>query len=106
MMAGIGFVYTCRGHTHVDEAEANGRLLGNHGPVVQADKVDAGIGGRLLARGRVDDTDLNGSRHDWGRVRDVVFVTHQQLQGVRAWLERNLGFGLPATEVKVVEVIW
>ena len=43
MMAGIWFVYTCRGHTHIDEAEANCRLLGKHRPVVQADKVDPGV---------------------------------------------------------------
>ena len=86
MMAGIWFVYTCRGHTHIDEAEANCRLLGKHRPVVQADKVDPGVSRRLLARGRVNDTDPDERRHDWGRVRNVVFVPHEQLQGVRARL--------------------
>jgi hypothetical protein len=38
-------------------------------------------------------------------VRDVVLVTHEQLQGVRARLERNLGLALPGAEVKVVEVV-
>jgi hypothetical protein len=35
----------------------------------------------------------------------VVLVAHEQLQGVRARLERNLGLALPGAEVKVVEVV-
>src|SRR5690242_7968629 len=60
MVAGLWSVDACRCHTHVDEAEANCRLLGNHRPILQADKIDAGVGRRLLARGRVNDTDLMG----------------------------------------------
>src|SRR5215813_7466909 len=105
MVAGIRFVDTCWCHTHIDEAEANCRLLWKRRPVLQADKVDPGVGGCRLARGRVTDTNPDESRHDGGRVRDVVLVAHEQLQGVRAWLERNLGLGLPGAEVKVVEVV-
>ena len=35
----------------------------------------------------------------------MILVSHEQLERVLAVLERNLGLGLAAAEVKVVEVI-
>jgi hypothetical protein len=35
----------------------------------------------------------------------MILVSHEQLKSVLTVLERNLGLGLAATEVKVIEVI-
>ena len=38
-------------------------------------------------------------------MRNMILVSHEQLKRVLAVLERNLGLGLAAAEVKVIEVI-
>ena len=44
-------------------------------------------------------------REDRRGMRNMVLVSHEQLQRVLAVLERDLGLGLAAAEVKVIEVV-
>ena len=65
VMAGIGLLDAGRLHWHVG-GRADGRLRAQHRPVLQADEVHPGIGGRGLAGRGVDHPDLDARRYDRG----------------------------------------
>lgn len=105
MMAGIGLLNARRRHAHVDQTKAQGRLLRHHRPVLQADEIHARVGRSRFAQRRIDHAHLEALGKDRRGVRNMILVSHEQLKCVLTVLERNLGFGLAATEVKVIEVI-
>jgi hypothetical protein len=50
MVACVGLLDACRRHTHVDQAEANRRMLGNDRTIVQANEIDLCVSRRRRAR--------------------------------------------------------
>ena len=87
------------------EPEADRRLLRKHRPVLDPDEIDPRVGRRRLAHRRIDHPHLDLGRHDRRRVRNVILVAEQQLERVLAVLEGDLGLGLAAAEVEMVEVV-
>jgi len=105
VMAGIGLFDACWRYAHIDQTKAKGRFLRKHGPVLQADEIHARVGRRRFAKRGIDHADLDALRHDRRGMGNMILVSHEQLKSVLTVLERNLGLGLAATEVKVIEVI-
>ena len=74
VVAGIRLVDARRRHAHIDETEANGRILRKHRPILQTDEVDPGVSRR---RRPDEDTDLDARRHDRRSVRNVILVSEE-----------------------------
>ena len=106
MMTGIGLLDAGRRHAHVDKPEMDDGIVGGqHRPVVSARRNrPAPSAATAVGERRTTTRDLDTRRHDRRRVRDVILVAQQQLQGVLPGLQRHLGFGLAGAEVQMVEV--
>jgi hypothetical protein len=79
VVAGIGLFDTRRRHAHIDKTEANGRILSEHGAILQTNEINPGVGWRGFPKARVNDIDLDPQRHERRCMWNVILVAEKQL---------------------------
>ena len=104
VVPGIGFIDARRRHAHVGKTKVNGNVLRDHRPLLQTNEMDLGVSRCRRSDRRVHDTDLDARRNDRRRVRNVILVSQEQLKRMLPGFQRDLGLGLAAAEMEMVEV--
>jgi hypothetical protein len=65
----------------------------------------SGAAGRVLVLVLIDDIDSDALGHHWGRMRQMVLVAKEELQGMWTGSESDIGLSLARAKVQMIEII-